>query len=84
MKYTKTDDVAHSIVTYSVIAAVTLGMIYVSVAKPSGVSHADIAKLAKYDREHQAERAEYIERARFIYGDGTPAQLEALGRALDE
>jgi hypothetical protein len=67
----------------ALVAIVTLSGFGIAQCQPSGVSHSDIAKLAKWDREH---RAEYIQRARDVYGNGNPTQLEALGRqmAMDE
>ena len=67
----------------ALIGIVILSAFGIAQCQPSGVSHSDIAKLAKWDREH---REAYIQRARDVYGNGNPAQLEALGKqmAMDE
>jgi hypothetical protein len=67
------------------IAGASKGLDAVDASLQSHTSRANMTALAKRERDpaYQAERAEYIERARFVYGNLSPDQLETLGRALD-
>lgn len=67
------------------ITGANKGLDAVDTSLQSHASRANMTALAERERDpaYQAERAEYIKRARFIYGNLSPNQLETLGGALD-